>query len=114
MRRDVDESVVDAHSLVVETAAELGLVGLLFLALLIGGVAAAAREAYRASPEASAGAIAVVGAWMTHSLLDWDWEMPAVTMLAIVCAGALIALADRGAAVSSRSPERAERAGAAR
>jgi O-antigen ligase len=50
MRRDVDESVVDAHSLVVETAAELGLVGLLFLALLIGGVAAAAREAYRASP----------------------------------------------------------------
>jgi hypothetical protein len=114
MRRDVDESVVDAHSLVVETAAELGLVGLLFLGLLIGGVALSAREAYRASAEASAGAIAVVGAWMTHSLLDWDWEMPAVTMLAIVCAGALIALADRGAAVSSRSPRRAERAGAAR
>ena len=114
MRRDVDESVVDAHSLVIETAAELGVVGLLFLGLLIGGVAASAREAYRASPEASAGAIAVAGAWMTHSLLDWDWEMPAVTMLAIVCAGALIALADRGAAVSSRTPSRAERAGAAR
>lgn len=114
MRRDVDESVVDAHSLVIETAAELGVVGLLLLGLLIGGVAAAAREAYRASPETSSGAIAVAGAWLTHSLLDWDWEMPAVAMLAIVCAGALIALADRGAAVSSRSPSRAERAAAAR
>jgi hypothetical protein len=113
-RRDVDESVVDAHSLVVETAAELGIVGLLFLALLIGGVAGAARGAYRAAPDASSGAIAVAAAWMTHSLLDWDWEMPAVTMAAIVCAGALIAVADRGTAVSSRSSPRAERAGAAR
>jgi O-Antigen ligase len=98
MRRDVDESVVDAHSLVVETAAELGLVGLLFLALLLGGVAFAAREAYRAAPDASSGAIAVAGAWMTHSLLDWDWEMPAVTMAALVCAGALIARAERAGA----------------
>jgi hypothetical protein len=113
-RRDVDESVVDAHSFVVETAAELGLVGLLFLALFVGGVAAAAREAHRASPDASAGATAVVAAWFTHSLLDWDWEMPAVTLAAIVCAGALIAAADRGAAVSPRRPRRAERAGAAR
>ena len=78
-RRTVDESVVDAHSFVVETAAELGLVGLLFLALFVGGVAMAARGAYHAGPEASAGAIGVLAAWFTHSLLDWDWEMPAVT-----------------------------------
>ena len=90
------------------------LLGLLFLGLMIGGVAMAARESYRASPEASSGAIAVAGAWMTHSLLDWDWEMPAVTMLAIVCAGALIALADRGSPVRSRNPPRAERVGATR
>jgi hypothetical protein len=114
MRRDVDESVVDAHSLVVETAAELGIVGLSFLGLLVGGVAAAARRAYRIAPEASAGATAVAAAWMTHSLLDWDWEMPAVTLTAIVCAGALIAAADRSGAVSSRRPRRVERAGAVR
>jgi O-Antigen ligase len=115
-RRDVDESVVDAHSLPIETAAELGLVGLLFLALLLGGVAAAARQAYRVAPETSAAAIAVTAAWLTHSLLDWDWEMPAVTLAAIVCAGALIAVADRGgAAVSSSQPRRrVERAAAAR
>jgi hypothetical protein len=113
-RRDVDESVVDAHSLVVETATELGIVGLGFLGLMLGGVAACARRAYRLAPEASAGAAAVAAAWMTHSLLDWDWEMPAVTLMAIVCAGALIALADRGAAVSSRRSRPAERAEAAR
>ncbi len=113
-RRDVDESVVDAHSLVVETAAELGIVGLAFLLLMLGGVAACARRAYRLAPEASAGAAAVAAAWMTHSLLDWDWEMPAVTLMAIVCAGSLVAAAERGAAVSRRPPRRAEPAEAAR
>jgi O-antigen ligase len=111
--RDVDEFVVDAHSLVVETAAELGVVGLLFVALLLGGVTAVAAQAYRVAPDASAGAIAVAAAWMTHSLLDWDWEMPAVTLAAILCAGALIATADRGFAVSYPRSREVERAGAA-
>jgi hypothetical protein len=113
-RRDVDESVSDAHSLVIETAAELGVIGLAALAMLIGGVFAAARRAYRASPEAAAGACAVAASWMTHCLLDWDWEMPAVTLFAVACAGALIAAADRAPAISSARPRRAERAGAAR
>ena len=114
-RRDVDEAVVDAHSLVVETAAELGVVGLLALALLLGGTAGAARSAYRALPEAAAAPAAVAAAWMTHSLLDWDWEMPAVTLIAVVCAGALIAAADRSAPAVTRPRRRqAVRAGAAR
>jgi hypothetical protein len=114
-RRDVDEAVVDAHSLVVETAAELGIVGLLALALLLGGVAGAARSAYGVAPEAAAGPTAVAAAWMTHSLLDWDWEMPAVTLIAIVCAGALIAAAaGRAPAVTRPRRRQAVRAGAAR
>jgi O-antigen ligase len=113
-RRTVDESVVDAHSIVIETAAELGLVGLLALSLLLGGSAVAARRAYRAAPELAAGPTAVTAVWMTHSLLDWDWEMPAVTLIALVCAGALIAAADRTAApVTPRRREPAARAGAA-
>jgi hypothetical protein len=113
-RRDVDEAVVDAHSLVVETAAELGVVGLLALALLLGGTAGAARSAYRVAPEAAAGPAAVAAAWTTHSLLDWDWEMPAVTLIAVVCAGALIAIADRSPPEVSRPRRRpAVRAGAA-
>jgi len=114
-RRDVDDAVVDAHSLLVETAAELGIVGLLALALLLGGTAGAARSAYRIAPEAAAGPAAVAAAWMTHSLLDWDWEMPAVTLIAVVCAGALISAADGSAPAVTRSRRRqAVRAGAAR
>jgi hypothetical protein len=113
-RRDVDETVSDAHSLVIETAAELGVIGLAALAMLIGGVLAAARRAYREAPDATAGAAAVAASWMTHSLLDWDWEMPAVTLIAIACAGMLLAAADRAEAVSSRRPRRAAPAGAAR
>ena len=41
LRRDREESVRDAHSLYLETAAELGLVGLAALGALFGGVAAA-------------------------------------------------------------------------
>jgi O-Antigen ligase len=114
-RRSVDESVVDAHSVVIETVAELGLVGLLALALLLGGTAVAARRAYHLAPELAAGPTAVTAVWMTHSLLDWDWEMPAVTLIALVCAGALVAAADRAAArVTPRRREPAARAGAAR
>jgi O-antigen ligase len=113
-RRTVDESVVDAHSLVIETAAELGVVGLLALALLLGGTAVAARRAYHLAPELAAGPTAVTAVWMTHSLLDWDWELPAVTLIALACAGALIAAADRAAApVTPRRREPAARAGAA-
>jgi O-antigen ligase/polysaccharide polymerase Wzy-like membrane protein len=113
-RRSVDESVVDAHSIVIETAAELGLVGLVALALLLGGTAVAARRAYRIAPEAAAGPTAVVAAWMTHSLLDWDWEMPAVTLIALVCAGALVAASDRAPpGVSRPSRQRVAPAGAA-
>lgn len=94
-RRRVDEWVVDAHSLPIETAAELGIVGLVALGLLVGGTAAAGRRAYRAAPEAAAGAAAAAATWLTHALLDWDWEMPAVTLIAVCCAGVLIAAADR-------------------
>ena len=56
--RDVDEPVRDAHSLYLETAAELGIVGLLLLGLLVFGVVAAALEAVRRERELVAGAVA--------------------------------------------------------
>ena len=81
------ESVRDGHSLYLETAAELGLVGLLALALLIAGTVVAA---IRAGPEA-AGAIAALAAFALHAGIDWDWEMPALTLVALALAGRLIA-----------------------
>jgi len=90
--RTFPEAVRDAHSLAVECAAELGLPGLAGLALLVGGVAAAARRALRRRRAAAAGATATLIAWLLHAAIDWDWQLPAVTLPAVVLAGALIVL----------------------
>ena len=89
--RTVNEFAQDAHSLPLQTAAELGLVGLLALGLLFGGTAAAARTAHRAAPTVMAGPIAALAVYAAHSPLDWDWQMPAVTLVAVVLAGMVVA-----------------------
>jgi O-antigen ligase len=90
--RDVDENVRDAHSLELETFAELGLVGVALLAALLGGVALSARAAHRVDPTVAAGPAAALTAWAFHSAIDWDWEMPALTLVAVILAGALLAV----------------------
>ena len=93
-QRPIPEAVKDTHSLALEVAAELGVVGLLAFALALGGVAAAAREALRRRRLEAAGAVAATLAWFLHASIDWDWQLPAVTLPAIVLAGGLIALAE--------------------
>jgi O-Antigen ligase len=93
-RRTIDEPVRDAHSLEIETLAELGLVGFALLMTLLVSVALAARRAYRADPVLGAGLLAVLVTWTLHAAIDWDWEMPAVTLLAVIAAGTLVARAD--------------------
>jgi O-antigen ligase len=97
--RHIDESVRDAHSLEVETFGELGLVGVALLATLLGAVALSARAAYRADAALAAGPAAVLALWAFHSAIDWDWEMPALTLMAVVFAGTLLGHA--GAAVTA-------------
>jgi O-antigen ligase len=96
--RTIDERVQDAHSLYVETAAELGLVGLLLLAVFLGGVIAAARRAVRSDAAVAAGPAAAALAWAVHAGLDWDWEMPALTGVAILLAGLLLGRCEAAAA----------------
>jgi hypothetical protein len=50
----------------------------------------------RSDPFASAAAGAYV-AFLAHAALDWDWEMPTVTLAALACAAALT-VAERGQA----------------
>jgi hypothetical protein len=92
--RPIAEAVRDAHSLEVEIAAELGLVGLAAFALLLAGVVAAARRALRLKGGIAAGASAALVVWFLHASIDWDWQLPAVSLPAIVLAGALIAIAE--------------------
>jgi hypothetical protein len=91
--RDIPEAARDTHSLVVEVMAELGLPGLLALAALVTGVALAARRALGTEPRAAAGLTAALLAWFLHACIDWDWQIPAVTLPAIVLAGALLVIA---------------------
>ena len=93
-QRTITEGVRDAHSIELETAAELGVVGLLGLGLLLGGVAGAARTAVRRRPDLVVGWCGACAVWLVHASIDWDWEMPAVTLPVIVMAGALIAAAE--------------------
>jgi O-antigen ligase len=92
--RPFNAGAQDAHSLYIQTAAELGVIGVLLLGAFIGGVAVAARRAARVSPSLAAGPIAGVVVWAFHAAVDWDWEMPTVTLLALLLAGVLLALAE--------------------
>lgn len=89
-------AVRDAHSLYLEALAELGVIGLVFVivALAIPLVAlAGTRQSIRV---AAAGGLA---AYVVHAGLDWDWEMPAVTLAGLACAGAVLASSHGGSAV---------------
>ena len=94
-RDRVDESA-DAHSLYVETAAELGAIGLGALLLFLAGVGAAAVRLYRRDPGAATGLAAGLAAWAIHTGLDWNWEMPAVTLQALLLAAAAVAWSEAG------------------
>ena len=94
--RTVPAFAQDAHSLPLQTLAELGLVGLALLGMLVGGVAAAARRAHQVSPRLTTGAIGGIVAYAAHAPLDWDWQMPAVTLVALVLAGMLLGASSGG------------------
>ena len=65
---------LDAHSLYLETLAELGAVGLVLLLAFLALPLAWISRSHRNAPIA-AGAYVV---FLVHAGLDWDWEMPAV------------------------------------
>jgi hypothetical protein len=92
--RTIREAVRDVHSLELEQGAELGLPGLLAFAVLLAGGLLAGRDALRRDPAAAAGACAATVAWLLHASIDWDWQLPAVSLPAIVLTGALVVIAE--------------------
>src|SRR4051794_36086552 len=96
-----DSGVHDAHSLYLETLGELGAVGLLLLvAVLSTPLVAAARSGRQPLVAAAA---AAYSAYLVHTGLDWDWELPAVTLVGLL-AGAAVLLALRRSEPSARGP----------
>ena len=88
--RTITQGASDAHSLYIETLAELGLVGLIGLGLFLGGIAWGGLRAWRRDPVLSAGLIAGGALWLLHAGLDWLWEMPAVALPFLLLAAALV------------------------
>lgn len=87
--RTVETDVRDAHSVYIETLSELGAVGLALLSILVLTPLVVAWRGCRSLLVASAGAAFALFA--IHAGLDWDWELPVVTLLGLGCAGALLA-----------------------
>jgi hypothetical protein len=71
---------------------------------MLGGVIAAGRRALIGGHAIAAGCCAASTVWLLHASIDWDWELPAVTLPVVVMAGALIA--------ASEAPERSPRGAA--
>ena len=92
--RPVPGKVRDAHSLYLETLAELGPVGLALLLLAFAVPLVAAAKARRHALVAAAFGAYV--AYLVHAGVDWDWEMPAVTLLALFCGAAVLVAARTG------------------
>lgn len=100
-RRKTSEAPRYVHSIGFAILAQLGLVGAaLFLAFLGGIGAGFARVRTRAtSAEAGIAVAAFAGglAWLAHGMVDWLWEFPALSLLAL----GLFALAGRVGGSSS-------------
>jgi hypothetical protein len=100
--RPIQHKVRDAHNLYLEVLAELGPAGLILLLLALSAPLVAGVLA-RGDPLAAL-ALAAYAAFLVHASVDWDWEMAAVTIAALVCAAALLAFADQRAPPPLLSP----------
>jgi tetratricopeptide (TPR) repeat protein len=89
--RPIGEAARDGHSLYLETLAQLGWPGLVLLLGMLALPLAAAVHA-RGDPLV-AGALGAYVAYLVHTGVDWDWEMPVLTLFALLCAAALFAAA---------------------
>jgi O-antigen ligase len=96
----VPRGAVDAHSLYFETLGELGLVGGVLLLIFLVSVGVGSVRAARAGPRDAVlpACFAVMAAWTVHVGVDWDWELPGVTLPALVLAAAALAASPRPAA----------------
>ncbi len=99
--RELPLSVLQPHSVPLQWLAEDGLVGFLLAAGGLLALLAAALARVRGLPwsvsgapparGASAALLAVAVAWGVHSLFEWDWDIPAVTLPMLLCLGVLAA-----------------------
>jgi O-antigen ligase len=89
-----------AHSLYLQSLAELGPLGFALLAVALGAPLVALRRG--GSPVADTAA-AAYAAYLLHTGIDWDWELPAVTLLGLAC-GLVLVIAGREETATEITP----------
>ncbi len=93
--------MLNAHSLYLETLAELGVIGLAIL--LVALVPPLWVGLHRRAHPLAAPVMAAYIAFLVHTGGDWTWQLPAVGLAAVACGAAAIGLvADAGGVVLSR------------
>jgi O-antigen ligase len=100
--RRTDETARDVHSVYLEVLSELGIVGGLLLLAFVGATIAGIVVTRRRPGALGPGAAAAVGGawatWLVHAGIDWDWQMPAVTLLALMAVATLLVRDDPASA----------------
>ncbi len=89
--RSVDDKIRNAHNLYLETLGDEGIVGFLLLIAALAIPLLAFRRV-RGNPLA-AGALAAFSMFLVHAIVDWDWQLTGVTLCALFCGSALLAMA---------------------
>jgi hypothetical protein len=90
--RDSGLKVKDAHSLYIETLAELGIPGLVLLVGFLAVPFTAIRVRHRPLVPVALGAYTAL---LVHAAYDWDWELPGVFLPGLFCGlAALVAARD--------------------
>jgi hypothetical protein len=93
--RLIPTEAANAHSLYVEVLGELGIVGLILLVVPLALILGAFAYRVRGPDRALFAALFAAGlAWTAHAAVDWDWQMPAVTLWLFALGG--LALAGSG------------------
>jgi O-antigen ligase len=92
-----------AHSLYLQSLAELGPLGLMLVLAAVSVPFVALALARRRDPLVATAAAGYT-AFVIHAGIDWDWEIPAVTLAGFFCGAALlVATRDRAPVLTPRT-----------
>jgi O-antigen ligase len=118
LREEGSGSIRQPHSLPLEVLSERGLVGfVLFFGFLATCLGAGLRERFRhlgSEDKAQVGAMsAAITYWFVHSCSEWFWQLPAITLPAMVYLALLVVPWQQLQVPPARWPTRVVGAGAA-
>jgi O-antigen ligase len=90
--RPNDSDSANAHNLYLEVLAELGLVGLLLLGVALVAILVGFAARLRGGDRTVYAAFLAAGVmWAVHASIDWDWELPVISLWLFAAGGAALA-----------------------